>query len=252
MKVENFVIKRFRNAEVLSIISDVIKVTSSYDWSTTDISDEMILLNVLQVELKAHLNRLSTVNETIGVVEADKLFDKSFRAFKYFVKGYELSPEEQKVAAAKVLIDLIKSHGWNLHQESYQIQNANANLFIEDCNGIELVQQALRIVDLTGPVGNIASALQTLETTILNRKIKTISIDNENTTKDIRDRVQVCLDKNLKYLEVMTEVTTNDAFIEMIKEINESINKIEFSINLRHNGVQEEEEQGECEKAVQS
>lgn len=122
-----------RNAEFVSLGDDVLKITKVYDWTTYNVVGFYNKVETAAGNLKAHLNKLTTVSETQAIDAADVIFNNAWRAFKYMCKAYEIHPNEAKREAAINLIVLSKTHGYNLHNESYPVQIASAKMFLADC-----------------------------------------------------------------------------------------------------------------------
>ncbi len=173
---------------------------------------------------------------------ADIAFNDSWRALKYVVKACLLSPVDMKRKNAVILHEFIHSYGTNLHNESYQVQNATVKLFLYDCAKKPEIKAAVSVLKLNSFILNIEVAIDTLLAAIALSQNKKVSEISEDETRDIRNRLTVNLIKMFKYLEVMSEITPDGDFDTMIKQINESIQKIETSVKKRTNKGPELEE----------
>ncbi len=242
MIITNFYSKRLRNAELLSLTNDVLNITKPYDWVTANVLNLQTWVQESNTEYKNQLNKLGTVNETQTVKIADDVFNDSWRALKYVIKACLLSPIAEERANAAIVSELINTHGSNLHNESYQVQNATAKLFLDDCANKPEIKAALTAVKLDSYITNMQTALDILLAAITLRKDKKVSELNDNETREIRIRLTDNLIKMFKYLEVMSEISPGGELDTMIKQINLSIQKIEIAIKMRSNKSQELEE----------
>ncbi len=242
MQITKFYSKRLRNAELLSLTNDVLNITKPFDWVTANVLNLQTWVQESNTEFKNQINKLGTVNETQVVSLSDNAFNDSWRALKYVVKACELSPVVVDRANAAIISELINSHGSNLHTESYQIQNATAKLFLNDCENKPEIKAVIAALKLTPYIANMQVALDTLLAAIDTRKNKKVNEQNENKTREIRIQLADNLLKMFKYLEVMSDISPGGDLDTMVKQINESIQKIETSVKMRSRKSPELEE----------
>jgi hypothetical protein len=242
MEITRYYSKRLRNAELLSLSNDVLNITKPYGWAAANVLNLQTWVQESNTGLKNQLNKLGTVNETQAVKIADDSFNDSWRALKYVIKALLLSPSESKRANAAIISELINTHGSNLHNESYQVQNATSKLFLNDCANKPEIKAAIAVTKLNSYILNIEVAIDTLLAAIALRKDKKVSELNDNETREIRNRLTDNLIKMFKYLEVMSDISPGGDLDTMIKEINMSIHKIEIAIKKRSNKSIEIEE----------
>ena len=235
MKISSLNSTRLRNAELLSLSNDVINITQSYDWAAANVLNLQTWVQESNTDLKDQLNKLGTVNETMVVMIADNAFNDSWRALKYVIKALLLNPSESKRTNAAIINELINTHGANLHNESYQVQNATVKLFLNDCAYKPEIKAAIAVLKLNSYILNVEVAIDTLLAAIVIRKDKKVSELNDDATREIRIRLTGNLIKMFKYLEVMSEVAPGGDFDTMIKEINMSIQNIEIAVKKRSN-----------------
>ena len=233
MKIENFSTTRLRNAELVSLAKDVLGITKAYDWAGLNVLGIYTSLETSLNVFVDHLNKLGTVKETNDVEAKDELFNNAWRAFKYFCIACELHPNKTNHEAAVVLIELSRTHGYNLHQEGYQAQIAKAQMFLNDCDTLEEAKKAILDSGAKEYLDNVKDALTALVEAITNRKNKSVSEKRDVDTKELRVIVYQALDKIFKYIEVMADITPEASLSEMGKKINESIQKLEISQKLR-------------------
>ncbi|MGZ2370477.1 DUF6261 family protein [Ancylomarina sp. YFZ004] len=242
MKIIKFYSKRLRNAEQLSLTNDVLNITHSYDWAGVNVLKLQTWVQESNVEFKNQLNKLNTVNETQAVKIADNAFNDSWRALKYVLKACLLSPVAAERINAAILNELINTHVVNLHNESYQVQNATAKLFLNDCANKPEIKAAITTIKLDSYITNIQTALDTLLAAIALRKDKKVNELNDNQTREIRTRLTDNLINMFKYLEVMSDISPGGDLDNMIKQINVSIQKIETAVKMRSHKSSELEE----------
>jgi len=242
MKISTISYSRLRNAEHISLANDVLNITQPFDWAAANVLNLQTWVQESNTAFKNQLNKLGTVNETQIVKLSDGVFNDSWRALKYVVKACLLSPIVADRANAAIISELINSHGANLHSESYQVQNAIAKLFLNDCENKPEIMAAIAVLKLTPFITNMQVALDTLLVAIDSRKNKKVSEQKENETREMRNRLTGNLIKMFKYLEVMSEITPGGDLDTMIKQINESIQKVETSVKMRSHKSTELEE----------
>ncbi|MBN2598188.1 DUF6261 family protein [Labilibaculum sp.] len=240
MKIEGFSKSRFRNAEFVSLGNDVISITKSYDWVGLGIPGFYTRVDASLNNLVVQLNKLNTITETAGAGLADKHFNNAWRALKYICLCYELHPDKKMHKAAEVLINLSKTHGYNLHQESLQEQNAKAKMFLADCENVEEAKLAIQQLGIKEIVDNVQIALDALVLILDERNSKNADQKRENETKLFRRNLAESLDGMFKYLEAMSGLTAGSELDIMIKKINECILKLELSQKIRSNRKSEE------------
>ncbi|BAX82530.1 DUF6261 family protein [Labilibaculum antarcticum] len=240
MKIEGFSESRFRNAEFVSLGYDVLKITKGYDWVGLGIPGFYIGVETGLGNLVGQLNKLSTVSETAGAELADKYFNNAWRAFKLICLCYELHPDEEKRTAAGVLINLSKTHGYNLHQESWQEQNAKGKMFLADCETIPEAKAAIEKLGIKEIVDNVRVAMEALIESIDERSDKNADQKRENDTKLFRNNLAESLDGMFKYMESMSSISAGGDLDSIIKKINESILKLEMSQKMRGSRKSEE------------
>lgn len=227
MKINSFNTARFRNAEIVSVTADVLNFVSGYDWVGLKVEGFYTQTTTSLKKLEDHLNKFNTVSETLQVEENDLLFNNSWRALKYFCNALALNPDEAKRNAANVLINLSKIHGYNLHMESYQEQNAKAKMFLDHCDGVVEVKEAIELIGADPFISNQKVALDALNLSLENRNDKTVKEVRDTDTKMLRKELMASLEQMLKYLEAMSGLVSEGPLNAMIKNINESIQKVE-------------------------
>ncbi len=119
-------------------------------------------------ELENSMYKATTSSITKTVSANDNLFNNSFRSLKYILKGYALSKNVRKREAANELISLIERHGWDMHKESYSIQNAKANNLINDLDSAEAIQH-IATLSVENQVEEIKADIKNLEHSIKER-----------------------------------------------------------------------------------
>jgi len=241
MKVEKFNPARFRNAELVSLGDDSIRICKVYDWTSSPVQALYTNCEISLAELKNQIHKASTVSETIEVRELDLLFNNTWRAGKLFCQAYMLSPVIAEREAATVLYDLAKTHGINLHTESLAVQNANVHLYLSDCESIQEVKDAIAVINFQPFVDRMQLELSNLEAGIETRAQKASSEYREIDTKEFRNKLSDNLESLFQYLELMSELNGTGEFTNMLMLINESIRKIEQSIAQRNKQVTKEE-----------
>jgi hypothetical protein len=227
MKINAFNASRFRNAEFISLVTDVLNVAREYDWVGLQVEGFYTKTKGSLKKMEDHLNKFNTVPETIIVDENDFLFNNSWWAFKFFCNALALNPDMEKSKAANLLINLSKIHGYNLHTESHQEQNAKAKMFLADCDGVDEVKEAIELIGANPFITNIKIALDALVLSIDYRNGKSAKELRDTDTKVLRVALTEHLDQMLKYMEAMSGLAQEGPLIGMIKNINERIQKIE-------------------------
>jgi len=243
MKIESFNEARLRNAEFVSLGNDVLKITKAYDWTKFNVSGFYTKAETSVANLKTHLNKLGTVSETQAIDATDDLFNNGWRAFKHICKAFELHPDVHMREAAITLIELSKTHGYNLHNESYSVQNASAKMFLADCMNKPEAKAAIETLAIQENIEHITTALNDLVRAIETRKSKFVNEKRDGNTKVLRQKLSISLDSMFKYIEAMSVLTPGSELDSMIKEINESIQKLDFAIKMRTTHNTEEIEQ---------
>lgn len=227
MKINTFNAARFRNAEFVSLTTNVLNISREYDWVGLQVEGFYTQTKGSLKKLEDHLNKFNTVPETIIVDENDFLFNNSWRAFKFFCKALALDPDLEKRNAANLLINLSKIYGYNLHQKSHQEQNAKAKMYLADCDGVAEVKAAIELIGANYFITNIKIALDALILSIDYRNGKSAKELRDTDTKALRVALTEHLYQMLKYMEAMSGLAQEGPLTGMIKNINERIQKIE-------------------------
>ena len=233
MKFEIFYPSKLRNTELVSLVTNVIKITRAYNWEESKVS--VLYQNLINSDkiFRGHIHKFGTAIETSEVRKADAELNNSWRAYKYVCKVYELSADKDERVAAKEMIELNRVHDYNLHKRSYHIQNTNAELFLKNCKEKETVKAAIEKLGIQKFIDRIEAALNNLNIALVNRQNKYVSEKRENDTKELRKKLYENLVNLFKYMEAISAITPHGEMDNMIKLINESINKINLSIKLR-------------------
>ena len=243
MEINRISLSRVRNAELVSIGGDVLKIAKTFDWEGLNVlkfySDPEKSLN----NLMTHLHKMGTVKETNQVELADEKFNNAWRAWKYICNCYLLSPDDAKREAAEILTALNKTHGNNLHLKSYQEQNGKAVMFVDDCDNKIEVKDAITLLGVQEQADNVKNALAGLLTAIDTRYDKSLSEKSDAETRMLRQKFYDDLDGMYRYIESMSRLDENGELAQIGKKINEITDKLELSIKLRNK--QKNEETGE-------
>lgn len=240
MKIEVYNKGKFRNAEFVSLGNDILAITKNYDWVGLNIAGFYTQVESSLENLVEQLNKLNTVAETLDVEIADEHFNNAWRAFKYMCKGYALSSDKAERDAAQCLINLGKVHGYNMHLESYQEQNAKAKMFLVNCENVVEVKAAIQKLSFENIIAAIKNGKDSLGLAIADRNNKNVNQKRENDTKLFRKELAESLSGMFKYLEAMSGISADGELDSMIRQINERIQKLEMSGKLRGSRKPEE------------
>jgi len=245
MKVENYSEVEFKNSDFINHTEAVLDVADTPILENSPVPSICATIKEKLTGLKLQVNKEGTSVLTGKIADNDTLFDKSHKAIKAQIKVFELSPIEEEVRAALVFKNLVKAHGWNLHNESYSVELANGAMLFSDMESIPEVKDAIvTLVGMDVLIQRSKLALQALKDSIALRKQKELSLENTVETKELRKEINDLLKSIYKYVEVMSEFGLGGSkFGEIIASINNSITKIETSIKLRGKRSEEEVEE---------
>jgi hypothetical protein len=104
---------------------------------------------------------------------------------------------------------------------------AGIKIFLDHCDGVAEVKEAIELIGADPFISNQKVALDALNLSLENRNDKTVKEVRDTDTKMLRKELMASLEQMLKYLEAMSGLVSEGPLNAMIKNINESIQKIE-------------------------
>jgi len=225
---------QFRNDECVALGKSLVTVSKKIDW--TMLAAQALPNNIEKytLGLEANNGRLNTVFETKNVIAADNVFNNAARSLKYLLQAFKLHPDKAKRMAAEYIIQLIKSEGWNMHNESYPVQNAKASRFLVNCRKNKKAVDAIVLLGIDEFIAIEEKALEELNNALKSRQVKGSNQTAEESSKDLRTKLDYAIEVFFKFVEVQVVISRNPLFAEMVKEINVIIDNIHTSIAHRH------------------
>jgi hypothetical protein len=89
-------------------------------------------LNTELSNYESAINRLKKNPLTMAKEEDDNTRDSRFLGFRCIAEAFTYHWDEEKKDAANELIEIIRRHGWSLHNEGYTVESATMNSLIQE------------------------------------------------------------------------------------------------------------------------
>ncbi|MBI9063864.1 MAG: hypothetical protein JEZ14_17915 [Marinilabiliaceae bacterium] len=187
---------------------------------------------------EASLNRDNGNPLTKRVEEKDAIRDHRFLGLRAQVEAHTYHWEAPKQEAAKTLMEIIRRHGWGLHNSGYKKQTAQQGALIQELE-TEPASSHLQNLALEEWFEQMVAAGQDFERILQDRE----AADSRQvvTLVDSRKALYNDLQATLSYVESQMAFAPTEPLQQLINTINEIITGVTSTAKARHTRRQSEE-----------
>ena len=177
------------------------------------------------------LNHLKKNPLTVVKEESDGTRDLRFLGFRTFTEALTYHWDEEKRKAATELAEIIRRHGWSLHNEGYTIQSAGINALTNELQK-EPAASLIQKTETQEWLNQLITAQTAFETT-----------SNESDELDAKEKPLITsgrkalykdLSATLSFIESQAEFNPSDDLNRLIDNINQIITGIAASAKARN------------------
>lgn len=213
------VVTRLRNAEFISLGTDVVAIARKYDLSlpllkpeTDKLEDAFKPLNTLYAQEKG--SQLS-----IAIELADIRRDDAVNGIRFVAEGYMKHYEDPKKTAASTILRAIGKYGSDIANQNYIQETATLNNLTEDMEAPGALRDALALLGLTAWGTELKEANKAFNDLYLQR-IEQSSQKPEGNLKELRLPARTQYDLFNRKLDAMDIMVPTDPLTNLIKELN--------------------------------
>lgn len=151
-------LNRYRNAEFLQYMTDVLDLLANHDLETLAIQPQHNELAPLVNKIDAVFKQSQGSGLTKDIIALDARRDSAIVGIRSIVEGYTYHFEEGTAIAANLLKDNLSTYGSNIQRLSYQEQTAVMNSIVKDWETNGELQAAVTALNLTNWLTELKAA----------------------------------------------------------------------------------------------
>ena len=191
-------------------------------YGITELKQALMPVKEKANELKIHLARTTHKDKTEAVEAADQVRDNSFLSVRTALEALLYRRDAKLVAAATLLLETIRSYGWNLHLESYSSESSRIKGLLADFATKPELIEAISITGIAPQVAELSDAENAFEAVYLERN-KAKSSKPDTTGVQISKQLRTACTDLLQTITVLNRLSNRPEYTEMARRINEVI-----------------------------
>ena len=233
--------RKLRVSEFIQFLKDVIYICKNIDPAK---------LNSRLKALEESVNALDAVFKKRGsdltkeVATLDYRRDNAFLCFSAMIRAYGYHFDEAKMNAAEKIETLLDRYGDSIEKLSYQAETTNLRNLVDELESDAELAVAVNTLELQPLVEEIKNSNRLFHEMYLARAKKK-SEGPEESAVEMRKAAVVDYFNLLNRIEAHVELSDPNTYKQLIKHLNEVIEKYNETIALRK-GNEETEEEGEA------
>lgn len=192
---------------------------------------------------KAHL-KPSTKVDTKKLRELDKIRDKIFRGFRDYCMAFTRCNEEDKEAAAELLVDCINLHGRTLYADGDAVETSRLEKLLADLTGYENLSAAIVKINATDWQTKLTKAHNDFKNFYTSRnetQAQREHIDSQQAIQALKSEIDLLF----KYIDTMADLNVDQSWIDARNEIDELTSSLISQIKSRKTRNSNEKEETE-------
>jgi hypothetical protein len=217
MKIIKVDFKRFRNEEWFQLFTEFRDLVLKYNPDALNISELWITFLILYTDADTALEIIRKSADTVLMLEADHVRDRTFRGFVDAVKSAINHFDPQKREAARLLMILLDHFG-NLARKAPNEETAGIYNLMQELNGA--YADKVRILLLEDWMRQLAADNEAYEVLVKDRNVE-VAQRSKLRMKEIRSEMQDVYAKIVERIEAT--ITLNGEmppFAEFVNELN--------------------------------
>ena len=225
--INTFNLSAFSNHDIITLGYAVTNICKNHKWVSIDAKSLQRKVKECTESFDEQMQLQNSIPETQNIIGADDEVYNSIRSLKYILKAHEYNPIEDKRKAATNMIQLFEAYGWDLHTETYRIQNLKLKRLLKSFGHNNHASSAIELLELDPFIDNLKHALAKLETALeINEKEEQAGI-SQISSKELHYQLHEALVSFFKYLDIMEQVSFEPIYASMVFQINKSIRRIQ-------------------------
>ncbi len=219
----------YRTEEYLALSNQILSVFELVDSEVMGLSKPLIIAQKAHNEL-AQLSRKSELQSyTQSVITADGSRDDALMAIKLYLKACERRIDVKWKDAARLILDELRSCGWDIENESYEKESIQIRKLLHDLNTDKQLSAAVNTLKLQGWVTELQESQAAFEFAVQARR--QLEAGNENINSETACRnIRISLELVFNYIDVMNKIQPNKTNRQIIDKINEVIKSFNASL----------------------
>jgi hypothetical protein len=168
---------------------------------------------------KAHL-KPSTKIDTKKLRELDRIRDKIFRGFRDYCGAFTRCNEEDKEAAAELLVECINLHGRTLYADGDAVETSRLEKLLTDLTGYENLSAAIVKINATDWQTKLTKAHNDFKNFYTSRnetQAQREHIDSQQAIQALKSEIDLLF----KYIDTMADLNVDQSWIDARYEIDE-------------------------------
>lgn len=168
---------------------------------------------------KAHL-KPSTKIDTKKLRELDRIRDKIFRGFRDYCEAFTRCNEEDKEAAAELLVECINLHGRTLYADGDAVETSRLEKLLTDLTGYENLSGAIVKINATDWQTKLTKAHNDFKIFYTSRnetQAQREHLDSQQAIQALKKEIDILF----KYIDTMADLNVDQSWIDARNEIDE-------------------------------
>jgi len=241
MIIRTSYINRMRTGEAQTFGSRVLKCMETFDLAGlmllvmfTKLTNSVELLSQVLVKYKH-------IDKTKALKLSDEIRDNCFLAFRKALASLALRRDQIKAARSNKLLDVIRQHGWDIHNMSYSDESSHLTDLIQNIEGTPELASALISLGLTDLLEELKATQAEFETLYHDRAQSAAMMLDTNGRNASKEVINDCM-KLFQVIDSLYIVHQKPEYLQMAELINEVVDSQAQVIRARITRATEKEE----------
>ncbi len=243
-------LSRYRNAEFVQYISQVVTTINKQDVDTLLLTEPLTELSELLTTLENAYRHTLGSPITPEIVALDKKRDNALRGFKMTINAYTASDDATEVTIANRLLDIITKHGKEIYRRGYNEQTRILATIIKDIESNPEFSNDLVALNADIWFLRLKQANINFNTTYLLRVEETVdkpSINFAELRKTAGNSFKTLIDR-ISAHAILTNNELYGILIHKIEVLSDSYNRV---VNNRSKAVSSKDSDGQTDDTAQ-
>jgi hypothetical protein len=233
--------RRLWVSEFIQFLKDVISICTLSDPVRLNINSRLKPLEESVKELDAVFKKERGSDLTDEVATLDDRRDKAFLCLSMMIKAYGYHFDEAKLAAAEKIDALLDRYGTSIHKLNYQAETTTVSNLVNDLESDAELSVAVSTLELQPLVDELKTSNRLFHEKYIARA-REVSQASEDSAVELRKTAIVQYLSLVDLIEAYVEISGPDNYQELIKHLNEVIEKYNGTIAFRTRDEETEEE----------
>lgn len=212
-------LNRYRNAEYIQYMKDVLALLEPHNVKELNISQQKAALNTAVIELRTVFKQAQSSSLTPEIVALDERRDKAIVGLRTMTQGFSYHFDPNIAEAATLLNGNIASHGNNISRMGYQEKTAILDSIMEDWKSKAALPTAVNTLGIANWLQELEESNQQFATMYLER-VGESAQSPTITVSDLRNQTTEAYRTLVSHIHAHATLSSTETHASILNEIS--------------------------------